>query len=143
MTTNTLLSGLNDTTLESIGHDDSTRQQLIAAAYRMLAIFETPFEQMWKFTTTNNVSGALQTLIDIGLWESWPVANNAQGDHVTLDQLSSLCKKPCDQNLLRRLLRLMSAARIIEEAGTDTYRATATSLALGDPSGPIVQTFIA
>ncbi|KAK4217301.1 S-adenosyl-L-methionine-dependent methyltransferase [Rhypophila decipiens] len=127
--------------LESIGRDaENERRQTIAAAYRLLARLETPFEQMWKYTATLNTMAALQTLIDLGLWQGWKEDHVDSEPEKSLDDLLKCCRHPCDKELLRRLLRIMSAACLIEQVGPDRHRPTLTSLALGDEKDVVAHT---
>ncbi|OIW29209.1 S-adenosyl-L-methionine-dependent methyltransferase [Coniochaeta ligniaria NRRL 30616] len=131
---------LNGLSLKSIDSDENGRRQVIEATYRLLARLETPFEQTWKFTTTINTMAALQTLIGLGLWQGWKrEADNGEKDK-SLEELLRLCQRPCDKELLRRLLRIICAAGFVEELGSDRYRPTRTSLALGDVKEPIAHT---
>ncbi|KAM7223544.1 S-adenosyl-L-methionine-dependent methyltransferase [Rhypophila decipiens] len=131
--------------LESIGRGsgggdaENERRQTISAAYRLLARLETPFEQMWKYTATLNTMAALQALIELGLWQGWKKDAELEPEK-SLDDLLKLCQYPCDKELLRRLLRIMSAAHLIEQVGPDRYRPTLTSLALGDEKDVVAHT---
>lgn len=135
-----VIKSLDGLSLSYTDSDEDGRKQVIAAAYRLLARYETPFEQTWKFTTAINTAAALQALIGLGLWKGWKMeADNGENDK-SLEELLKVCQHPCDKQLLRRLLRLICAAGFVEEVGEDRYRPTRTSLALGDASEPIVHT---
>ncbi|KAI0434256.1 putative O-methyltransferase [Xylaria sp. FL1042] len=93
----TTLDGIN---AEDFKEDDVDRLQLI----------ETPI-----------VFAALETLIDLGLWEKWAEIN---GTSKSVDELCELGTQKCDSNLLRRLLRLLASVHLIAETHEDHFAMT-------------------
>ncbi|KAK2600778.1 hypothetical protein N8I77_010286 [Diaporthe amygdali] len=132
-----IVATLDGVNLDQVDSDPGARMRVIDAARRMLARVETPFERMWHVAQVNiTLTAACRILVDIGLFEAW---REAGGKDALLMELWELCRIHCDMALLRRLLRLCVAANMVEEVDEDHYRATAFSLALGIPGGPVVE----
>ncbi|KAI0020536.1 putative O-methyltransferase [Xylariomycetidae sp. FL0641] len=135
-----VLADLDGIKVDALRNDRDSRFAVINAARRVLASLETPFERCWRLAWIDaNVSAAIQVLIDIGLWEGWLQSDK---DEATLEELLDMCHKPCDLMLLRRLLRLLAAELVVEEAGPDQYRATPFTKQLGVTSEPVAQTIV-
>jgi len=128
--------------LDGIGGHDSfkgnelERSRVRAAARRLLARVESPYERAWDFCFEHPVVfAAIQTCIDLGLWQAWTASG---GGKKTVDDLVNLVQstngKTVEHNLLRRLFRLMAAANVVDETGEDTFQPTPFSLAIGDES---------
>lgn len=57
---------------EAFGGNEVERLQVRAAARRLLARVESPYERAWGFCFEHPVVfAALQTCIDLGLWKCW------------------------------------------------------------------------
>lgn len=125
--------------LDSISHasfdgDEVERLRVRAAARRLLARVESPYERAWALGFEHPVvSAALQVCLDLGLWKAWTAAG---GGEKSIDQLVKLTTRSDDvePNLLRRLFRLLAAFNVVEETGEDTFKPTPFSHAIGDES---------
>ncbi|CAG7917733.1 unnamed protein product [Penicillium olsonii] len=116
---------------EDFGGDEVERLKVRAAARRLLARVETPYERAWGFCFEQPVVfAALQTCIDVGLWRSW----TSVGGEKSIDDLVKLTSPTVDANLLRRLFRLLAAFNVVEETSEDRFKPTPFSLAIGDES---------
>ncbi|OGM44432.1 O-methyltransferase [Aspergillus bombycis] len=117
---------------EAFGGNEVERLQVRAAARRLLARVETPYERAWGFCFEHPVVfAALQTCINVGLWKSW---TSAGGGEKTIHELVEFTTPTVDTNLLRRLFRLLAAFNVVEETAEDTFKPTAFSYAIGDES---------
>ncbi|KAF8211438.1 putative O-methyltransferase [Mycena galopus ATCC 62051] len=106
--------------------------QITEALRHTLDRLQTPLERTWEmFMYQPLVYAACQTGTDIGLWEAW---RSAGGGQKSLVELVELCKKNCDPNLLRRLMRFLAIRDVVEEMGPDTFQSTPFSLAMGERS---------
>ncbi|KAH8903839.1 S-adenosyl-L-methionine-dependent methyltransferase [Coniochaeta sp. PMI_546] len=125
--------------LENISHasfdgNEVERLRVRAAARRLLARVESPYERAWGFCFEQPVVfAALQTCIELGLWKAWTAAG---GGKKSIDELVKLTTRADDiePNLLRRLFRLLAAFNVVEETGEDTFQPTPFSYAIGDES---------
>ncbi|CAG9984185.1 unnamed protein product [Clonostachys byssicola] len=122
--------------LEGVNHasfaNEVERLRVRAAARKLLAKVESPYERAWGFCFEHPVVfAALQTSIDLGLWAAW---NASGGGDKTIDDLVKLAKHDIQPNLLRRLFRLLAAFNVVEEVGVDTFKPTPFSAAIGDES---------
>ncbi|CAH0025824.1 unnamed protein product [Clonostachys rhizophaga] len=120
--------------LEGVNHasfaNEVERLRVRAAARKLLAKVESPYERAWGFCFEHPVVfAALQTSIDLGLWAAW---NASGGGDKTIDDLVKLAKHDIQPNLLRRLFRLLAAFNVVEEVGVDTFKPTPFSAAIGD-----------
>ncbi|KAI0478062.1 putative O-methyltransferase [Xylaria cf. heliscus] len=123
---------------DSSGHGD--RVVIAEAARRLLARLETPFERAWRLSWINgNVHAAIQVILDLGIWEGWYMSKRRE---ISLTELHALARRPCDLNLLRRLLRLLVAENVIQELGEDRYGATTFSDTLGQAEEPVAQAIV-
>ncbi|KAI1754072.1 putative O-methyltransferase [Xylaria castorea] len=123
---------------DSSGHGD--RVVVAEAARRLLARLETPFERAWRLSWINgNVHAAIQIILDLGIWEGWYLSKRRE---ISILELHALAQEPCDLNLLRRLLRLLTAEHVIQELGEDRYGATTFSDTLGRKDEPVAQTIL-
>ncbi|CAI4215807.1 unnamed protein product [Parascedosporium putredinis] len=108
----------------SFNGDEVSRLEVRAAARRLLARVESPYERAWGFCFEHPVVfAALQTFIDLGLWKAWTVGG---GGEKSVDDLVKLCA--------RRLFRLLVAFNVVEETGPDSYKPTPFSSSIGDES---------
>lgn len=108
------------------------RLRVRAAARRLLARVESPYERAWGFCFEQPVDfAALQACIDLGLWKAW---NAAGGGDKSIDDLVKLITTDIESNLLRRLFRLLAAFNVVEETGEDTFKPTLFSCAIGEES---------
>lgn len=77
------------------------RLQVRAAARRLLARLETPYERAWGFCFEHPVVfAALQVCIDLGIWKAW---TNKGGGEKSINELVELANTNVDINLLREL----------------------------------------
>ncbi|BAE54997.1 unnamed protein product [Aspergillus oryzae RIB40] len=117
---------------EAFGGTEVERLQVRAAARRLLARLETPYERAWGFCFEHPVVfAALQICINVGLWKSW---TSAGGGEKSIHELVEFTTPTVDTNLLRRLFRLLAAFNVVEESAEDTFKPTAFSYAIGDES---------
>ncbi|KAK3328779.1 O-methyltransferase-domain-containing protein [Apodospora peruviana] len=122
-------------TLDGISHgsfngNEVERLKVRAAARRLLARVESPYERAWGFCFEQPiVSAALQTTIDVGLWKAW---TDAGGGEKSIDELVKLTSPEVETNLLRRLFRLLAAFNVVDESGVDKFKPTPFSQAIGD-----------
>lgn len=91
------------------------RLKVRAAARRLLARVETPYERAWGFCFEQPVVfAALQTCIDLGLWKSW----TGVGGEKSIDELVAFTTPTVDTNLLRKLslhdIHVFNPARLIK-----------------------------
>ncbi|WKT40412.1 Winged helix-like DNA-binding domain superfamily [Fusarium oxysporum f. sp. vasinfectum] len=130
--TNDIIATLDAVSPSQFGGDEVERLRVRAAARRLLARVETPYERAWGFCFEHPaVFAALQTAIDLGIWKAW---TKEGGGKKTIDDLVKLTGRDAEPNLLRRLFRLLAAFYVVEEAGVDTFKPTPFSYAIGDES---------
>ncbi|KAL4902301.1 hypothetical protein BDW74DRAFT_62771 [Aspergillus multicolor] len=130
--TEEIIAGLDAITPEAFSANEIERLQVRAAARRLLARLESPYERAWGFCFEHPVVfAALQTCIDVGLWKAWTAAG---GGEKSLDELVALTSPRVETNLLRRFFRLMAAFYVVEETGVDRFKPTPFSYAIGDES---------
>ncbi|CEJ57479.1 hypothetical protein PMG11_06170 [Penicillium brasilianum] len=124
------IAALDAVQVDAFGGNEVERLQVRAAARRLLARVETPYERAWGFCFEHPVVfAALQTCIDTGLWQHW---SEVEGGEKSIDELVQLTTPTVDTNLLRRLFRLLAAFNVVEETGEDRFRPTPFSYAIGD-----------
>ncbi|KAF5866541.1 hypothetical protein ETB97_011426 [Aspergillus alliaceus] len=127
-----IISAINAVRLEAFGSNEVERLQVRAAARRLLARVETPYERARGFSLEHPlVFAALQTCIDLGIWKSW---TGAGGGEKSIHELVQLATASVDTNLLRRLFRLLAAFNVVEESAEDSFKPTEFSFAIGDES---------
>lgn len=130
--TKDIIAALDGVHPEAFGGNEVERLQVRAAARRLLARVESPYERAWGFCFEHPVVfAALQTCIDVGLWKAWTISG---GDEKSIDGLVRLTNPAVETNLLRRLFRLLAAFNVVEETGEDKFKPTPFSLAIGDES---------
>ncbi|RDW61789.1 uncharacterized protein DSM5745_10461 [Aspergillus mulundensis] len=130
--TQQIIAGLDAITPEAFGGNEVERLQVRAAARRLLARLESPYERAWGFCFEHPVVfAALQTCIDLGLWKAW---TDAGGGEKSLHELVGLTSPTVETNLLRRFFRLLAAFNVVEETGVDRFTPTPFSFAIGDES---------
>lgn len=136
----------------AFGGNEVERLQVRAAARRLLARVESPYERAWGFCFEHPVVfAALQTFIDLGLWKAW---TGVGGGEKTVDELVKFTTPTIETNLLRtfvcmsarmvriianntitgRLFRLLAAFNVVQETGEDKFKPTSFSYAIGDES---------
>ncbi|KAJ6016241.1 hypothetical protein N7540_010832 [Penicillium herquei] len=127
-----VIAVLDGIQFDAFGGDEVERLKVRAAARRLLARVETPYERAWGFCFEHPiVFAALQTCINLGLWKKW---TGIGGGEKSIDELVAMATPTVETNLLRRLFRLMAAFNIVEEAGEDRFKPTPFSFAIGDES---------
>lgn len=99
--------------LEGVNHasfaNEVERLRVRAAARKLLAKVESPYERAWGFCFEHPVVfAALQTSIDLGLWAAW---NAAGGGDKTIDDLVKLAKHDIQPNLLRTSFNCICSQR--------------------------------
>ncbi|KAJ9213428.1 hypothetical protein DTO166G4_4871 [Paecilomyces variotii] len=130
--TKEVIAALDSIHLEKLNGNEVERLQVRAAARRLLSRLETPYERAWGFSFEHPVVfAALQTFIDVSLWESWTAVG---GGEKSIDELVELTTPKVDTNLLRRFFRLLATVNIVEETREDRFKPTLFSLAIGDES---------
>ncbi|KAI0888330.1 putative O-methyltransferase [Annulohypoxylon maeteangense] len=119
---------------------NAERLQMLAIARKLVSRLQSNGEKAYEIAYQQSlVDAALRVCIDIGLWHGWTAAG---GGEKPVKELVGLTTKACELNLLRRLLRLLGAANIIEETGEDRYKPTQFSLSIGDDSTCMAQAII-
>jgi hypothetical protein len=94
-----IIAALDGVQPDAFGGDEVERLQVRAAARRLLARVETPYERAWGFCFEHPVVfAALQTCIDVGLWKAW---TDAEGGEKSIDELVQLTTPSVETNLLR------------------------------------------
>lgn len=90
--------------LQPSEYAETERYAIKEAARRLLARFETPFEQGWTLTfQTPALIASLQVCRDLGIWSQWhSVDKEDAGAPKSLGQILQMCTKKADENLLRR-----------------------------------------
>ncbi|KAL4883935.1 S-adenosyl-L-methionine-dependent methyltransferase [Aspergillus karnatakaensis] len=130
--TQDIIAALDAIKPEAFGGNEVERLHVRAAARRLLARLENPYERAWGFCFEHPVVfAALQTFIDTGLWKAWTAA---EGGEKTIDELVQFTSPTVETNLLRRFFRLLAAFYVVEETGEDKFKPTPFSLAIGDES---------
>lgn len=100
--TKEIIAALDAVQPEAFGGNEVERLQVRAAARRLLARVENPYERAWGFCFEHPVVfAALQTGIDLDLWKSW---TGLGGGEKNLDELVKLTSPNIDTNLLRKPL---------------------------------------
>ncbi|KAI0543712.1 putative O-methyltransferase [Xylaria curta] len=136
----TLLDNIEVSEYKDDPSSHGDRVVVAEAVRRLLARLETPFERAWRLSWINgNVHAAIQVISDLRIWEGWYLSKRRE---VSVLDLHALAEKPCDLNLLRRLLRLLTAEHVIKELGEDRYGATIFSDALGQKEESVAQTIL-
>ena len=98
-TSKDIISALDRVDQDSFGSNEVDRLRVRAAARRLLARVETPYERAWGFCFEHPVVfAALQTFIDLGVWKAWTAA---RGGERTLDELVKLASSEIEPNLFR------------------------------------------
>ncbi|KAK6856156.1 S-adenosyl-L-methionine-dependent methyltransferase [Apiospora arundinis] len=121
---------LRQTSARAFDGDDNVRLATIREAQRMVHRLQHPTERGWELAFENwAVLGALQTFIDLGIFERWHAAGGGQ---MSLEELCGLTKSDVDPKLLVRLCRLLAAKDFIEEVSEEQYKPTEFGLTLGD-----------
>ncbi|KAF4440939.1 hypothetical protein F53441_12158 [Fusarium austroafricanum] len=130
--TNDIIATLDGVHPDQFRGDEVERLRVRAAARRLLARVESPYERAWGFCFEHPaVFAALQTAIDLGIWKAW---TELGGGKKTIDELVKLTGRDVEPNLLRRLFRLLAAFYVVEETDVDTFKPTQFSYAIGDES---------
>ncbi|KAK8012579.1 hypothetical protein PG991_009954 [Apiospora marii] len=125
---------LRQTSAREFDGDEAARLTAIKEAQRLVNRLQLPAERGWELAMENwVVLGALQTFIDLDIFERW---NDAGGGQVSLEDLCRLANADVDPKLLVRLCRLLAAKDFIEEVAEEQYKPTEFSLCLGDKESP-------
>lgn len=83
--TNSLIATLDSVHPSQFDGDEVERSRVRAAARRLLARVESPYERAWGFGFEHPaVFAAIQTCIDLGIWKSW---TEVGGGKKTIDDL--------------------------------------------------------
>ncbi|PYI33452.1 putative O-methyltransferase [Aspergillus indologenus CBS 114.80] len=137
--TNDIVKFLDGIEADTPGNSEVDRLRLCAAARRLLARVETPYERAWGLCFDQPIIfAAIQTCINLQLWKAWTDAGCGE---MSLDELVRLTTPTVDTNLLReadvkcqlgRLLRLLAAFDVVEQTAADRYKPTSFSYAIGD-----------
>lgn len=94
-----LIAKLDAVSQETFGDNEVERLEVRAAARRLLARVETPYERAWGFCFEQPiVNAALQTGINLGLWKAW---TGVGGGEKTIEELAKLTNSGITANLLR------------------------------------------
>lgn len=100
--TQAIISALDSVEPEVFEGNEVERLQVRAAARRLLARVESPYERAWGFCFEHPVVfAALQTGIDVGIWDTW---TSAGGGEKSLDELVKFTKPIVEANLLRKYI---------------------------------------
>ena len=95
-----IIAALDAVQTETFNGNEVERLQVRAAARRLLARLETPYERAWGFCFEHPaVFAALQTCIDVGLWKEW---TKLGGGEKSIDELVKMTSPSVDTNLLRK-----------------------------------------
>ncbi|KAK7935644.1 hypothetical protein PG985_001139 [Apiospora marii] len=117
---------LRQTSAREFDGDEAARLTAIKEAQRLVNRLQLPAERGWELAMENwVVLGALQTFIDLDIFERW---NDAGGGQVSLEDLCRLANADVDPKLL--------AKDFIEEVAEEQYKPTEFSLCLGDKESP-------
>ncbi|KAG5660389.1 hypothetical protein KAF25_002995 [Fusarium avenaceum] len=128
--TDDIIATLDGVNTDQFSGDEVERLRVRAAARRLLARVESPYERAWGFCFEQPaVFAALQTCIDLGIWKAWTAIG---GGKKNIDELVKLTGRDVAPNLLRRLFRLLAASNVVEETSQDTFKPTPFSYAIGD-----------
>jgi hypothetical protein len=99
--TQEIIAALDAVQPEAFGDSEVERLQVRAAARRLLARLESPYERAWGFCFEHPVVfAALQTCIDLGLWKAWTALG---GGEKTINELVELTTPTIETNLLRAI----------------------------------------
>jgi hypothetical protein len=99
--TQEIIAALDAVQPNAFGDSEVERLQVRAAARRLLARLESPYERAWGFCFEHPVVfAALQTCIDLGLWKAWTALG---GGEKTIDELVQLTTPTIETSLLRRI----------------------------------------
>lgn len=97
--TKDIIANLDAVGPETFGNNEVDRLQVRAAARRLLARVETPYERAWGLCFEQPIVGAaLQTGINLGLWKAW---TGVGGGEKTIEELAKLTNSGITANLLR------------------------------------------
>lgn len=97
--TKQIIASLDAVQPDAFSGNEVERLKVRAAARRLLARVETPYERAWGFCFEQPiVFAALQVCIDVGLWKSW----TSVGGEKSIDDLVKLTSPTVDTNLLRK-----------------------------------------
>ncbi|KAF5026913.1 hypothetical protein F66182_943 [Fusarium sp. NRRL 66182] len=130
--TNAIIESLDSVDSAAFQGDEVERLRVRAAARKLLARVESPYERAWGFSFEHSMANAaLKVGIDLGIWKAW---SNLGGDERTIDDLAKLAGRDVEPNLLRHLFRLLAAFNVVEETAQDTFKPTPFSHAIGDES---------
>ena len=94
-----LVNILDAIDVTSFADNTFSRNSIRAAADRLLARVETPYERAWRLMWQYPMAmGTVQTVLNLGIAEKW---NQAGGGQKTLDELHAYANTDVDINVLR------------------------------------------
>ena len=94
-----IIAALDAFDVDTFTGNEVERLEVRAAARRLLARVESPYQRAWEYCFEHPVvNAALQTGIDLGLWKSW---TGVGGGEKSIDDLVKLANTPVEPNLLR------------------------------------------
>jgi hypothetical protein len=99
--TTDIIATLDGVNTDQFSGDEVERLQVRAAARRLLARVESPYERAWGFCFEQPaVFAALQTCIDLGIWKAW---TEIGGGKKSIDELVKFTGRDVALNLLSKL----------------------------------------
>ncbi|MCJ1374212.1 hypothetical protein MMC20_005444 [Loxospora ochrophaea] len=114
-------------------HDDQARQQLQEAMLRLSSALDTPTDRIWQISFQNPITPQAQllpvtcTAIEAGWFRALATKNSPK-------TAADLAKATgTDELLIARLMRVLTAAGIVDETAPQTYAATPITNALAVP----------
>jgi hypothetical protein len=100
--TDSIIATLDGVHPHQFGGDEVERLRVRAAARRLLARVESPYERAWGFGFEHPaVFAALQTCIDLDIWKAW---TKDGGGKKTIDDLVAMTGRDVGANLLREFV---------------------------------------
>ncbi|KAF8848056.1 sterigmatocystin 8-O-methyltransferase [Acephala macrosclerotiorum] len=117
------LSNLSKVVLQ----DEEARKRLLGVLREQVAALESPLEVVWRMMMEPHQSASLRAALAMGLIE--PLVSNSPKTAIELASITS-----CDKQLVVRILRPLSAMRIVDEVAYETYASNPTTQILTVPS---------
>ncbi|KUJ15863.1 S-adenosyl-L-methionine-dependent methyltransferase [Mollisia scopiformis] len=117
------LTSLSKVALEN----EDERKKLLAVLRAQVAVLETPLEVVWRMMMEPHQSTALRSAQGMGLIE--PIVSSSPR---TATELATITK--CDKQLIVRILRCLSAMKMVDEVDYETYASNPTTQILTVPS---------
>ena len=95
-----IVASLDSISPASLRGSEVDRLRVRAAARRLLARVESPYERAWGFCFEHPVvNAALQTFINLGIWKAW---TGVGGGEKSIDELIKFTGRDVEPNLLRK-----------------------------------------